>query len=143
MMAFVKKYWVWITVAVVAVVLIIVFSVAWKKNKQQIAITDANGNPVNFTAAQTAEATELAKRLHDDLNSGFFFGYNIWGNIGRDADAYWAFSALSDSMFAYVCQIYQKEYNRSLIADIRSESSLPTDTYVKVILAKADKLNIA
>lgn len=143
MLAFVKKYWVWIAVAVSVAVLFILFSVAWKKNKQQIEVTDANGNPVSFTAAQTQEATALAKRLNDDLNSGLIFGYNIWGNFGRDADAYWALAALSDAMFAYVCKIYQTNYNSSLIADIRNESSLPADTYKEVILAKADKLKIA
>lgn len=139
---FIKTYWVAIAIAVAVVILFVVFSSAWKNNKNSISVTDANGNPVTFTDAQQQEAKALAQRIYADLSSGWMFGYNLWGNIGRDSDAYWKLAAMSDAMFTLTAQHYQQLYNSSMIADLRAEGSLPGDTYMKTILAKAEKLNL-
>lgn len=96
----------------------------------------------SLSASDKAKAEEIAARIYNDLHSGWLFGNNIWGNLGRDSQAYWDLAAFGNTQFAYAYNFYRDSYGTSMIAEIRDEGSLPSDSYKQVILAKASALNL-
>ncbi len=142
MKEFIEKYWKYILAVIIVMIIIAVVYIWWgKKEENTIRVVDDRGNPVDFTAEERNTATAIAGRIHDDLNSGWFFGMNIWGVVGRDDEAYTTLATMSDAMFSLTCQIYQEKYKTSLITDLRAESSIGQQ-YKDLILQKADKLKI-
>lgn len=140
--AFLAKYWHTIlALIIVAVVLYMVYR-AGKKTGANVTVTDDTGNILNPTAEQTATANTIATRIHDDLNSGTVFGYNFFGTIGRDSEAYEILAQSSDSMFSYIYNRYRALFTTSLIADIKAESSISDATVVELILSRANRLQL-
>lgn len=139
---FLGKYWhTLLALVIVAIVLYLVYR-AGKKTGGNVTITDDLGNILNPTAEQTASANSIATRIHDDLNSGTLFGYNVWGTLGRDTEAYNALATASDTMFSYIYNRYRALFSSSLIADIKAESSIEGATTVNLILDKANRLQL-
>ncbi len=130
-------------IAIIIVVLILYGLYQWWKQRNTVTVVDDNGNPVTITPTQTAQANALAERLQSDLNSGTLFGYNVFGMIGRDLDAYALLAQSSDTIFALTVAAYKSKYQRSLIADIAGESSIAGGTHVNDILAVAQRLNLS
>lgn len=145
---FVNNWPALLSVLALLVVVYLIYYAGKKTGTGNTTVVDDQGNIVAPTAAQTAQAENIATRIRTDLNSGTFFGYNVWGNVGRDTAAYAEFANMSDSLFAFTAQTYRTKYGTSIIADIRDESSLPTggigaSTSPKdLILQKADRLQI-
>lgn len=131
-----------IAIAAAIVVVVVIVYYVWKGiTNKQVSVVDDRGNTVSFTPTEQAQAISLATRIYNDINSGWLFGHNFWGNLGRDEAAYDEMIKLSNAMFALVCKTYQETYKSSLIADLRAESSLGTNTR-KLILGRAEALNI-
>lgn len=144
MLATLLKYKKQIIIVVVVLIVAIVAYLLYKKvNSTTIKVVDDNGHAVSFTAEQTAQAKAIAKRVHDDLNSGWLFGFNVLGAITRDDEAYNTLAQMSDSLFALTVQTYKNDYQSSLITDLRGEESLSGRDYTTAILEKATRLNIA
>jgi hypothetical protein len=138
-----KKYKTQVIIAAIVVVILIVVYLLWNKSSASpVKVVDDQGKPVSFTDDQRATASALADRIHEDINSGWLFGENFWGNLGRDSEAYDELIKLSDTMFALTCETYRKKYSSSLISDLRAETSLGTETR-DLILSRADRLKIA
>jgi len=138
-----KPYTKQIAIAIVVVVVVVIVYLLWKKSSDStIKVVDDRGNAVTITAAERQQAKEIATRIYNDIDSGWVFGYNFWGNIGRDEAAYDEMMNLSDTLFSLVCQIYKEDHGTSLIADLRDETSLGTQTR-ELILKRAERLNIA
>jgi hypothetical protein len=137
-----------IGVAILAFVIWLIYYAGKKQGTGNVTVTDDQGNIVNPTPAQQQQANTIATRIHTDLNSGWLGGYNIWGNIGRDTQAYQEFAGMSDAMFSFTAQTYKTLFGSSIIADITAETSLPNDntlgtkTPKYLILEKANRLNI-
>lgn len=142
----------WQTLLAVLLLVLVVYLI-YRSGKtagtNNVSVVDDQGNPVNATPAQQAEAAQIAKRIYDDLNSGAIAGYNFFSSLGRDTEAYELFANMSDTMFAFTAQFYRAVYNSSIIEDIRNESSLATggigssQSPKDIILAKAQRLNLA
>lgn len=139
----IKPYTKQIAIAIVVVVVVVVVYLMWKRSADTtIKVVDDRGNPVTFTQAEKQQAGEIAARIYNDINSGWAFGYNFWGNIGRDEAVYDEMMGLSDTLFSLTCSLYKDKYDRSLISDLRDEISLGTETR-GLILQRAQRLNIA
>jgi len=135
---FLSKYW--HTLLAVVALLVVIYLIYWagkKAGSGNPVVTDDQGNIVNPTPEQTATANTLATRIHEDLD-----GYDFFGTLGRDVDAYTLFSGLSDTMFTYVYQRYKAMFGSSIIADIREESSISGATIVDLIIDRANRLNL-
>ena len=144
MLATILKYKKQLITAVVVVIVLLVIWYWWsKKSASTIKVVDDNGHAVSFTPEQTAQAKAIAKRVYDDLNSGWLFGNNFFGTVTRDDEAYKTLAQMSDSMFALTIQTYNTDFKSSLITDLRAESSLGGRDYTAAILDKATRLNIA
>lgn len=144
MKEFLKKYWLYIVgLVIIIIVLLVVYYTGRKSTNGNIVIKDDSGNPVTLPDTDKAQAVSIAARIYNDINSGWLFGQNIWGNLGRDSDAYQQLAAMSDTEFAYTCQVYFDTYKKSLVADFRGETSLPGGGYYQTILDKASRLNIS
>ena len=127
---------------VIVIIIVIIIYYWWQaRNNNTVVIKDDSGNVITPTAAQQQQATALADRIHNDLNSGVL-GFNMFGIIGRDLDAYDQLAQASDTDFALTAQTYKSKYGSSLIADIRAESSIAGGTAVNLIEAKATRLNM-
>lgn len=137
-----------LAVLLLLVVVYLIYKAGQKKGSGNYTVIDDQGTVVAPTAAQTQLAETVATRIHNDINSGWVGGFNLLGSIGRDDEAYIQFANMSDTMFAYTATTYARLFTRSIITDIRDESSLPTGgigsstTPKDQILAKAERLNI-
>lgn len=143
------NYWpALLSVLLLAVVVYIIYRAGKKDGTGNYTVVDDQGNIVNPTPVQNQTAESIATRIHTDLNSGVFFGYNVLGSVGRDDEAYAILANMSDSLFALTADAYHRLYVTSLVADIKAETSLPTggigtsSTPKDQILAKAARLNI-
>lgn len=140
---FLGKYWhTLLAVVALLVVIYLIYRAGKNAGSGNTVVVDDSGNIVNPTAAQTEQANTIATRIHTDLNGGPF-GYDPFGTLGRDAEAYDVFAAMSDTMFRLVYQRYKDTFGSSIIADIRAESSISGATTVNLILDKANRLNLA
>ena len=141
---FIKAKYQWIIAGILLLLLVMGLLYWWKKKDETtVKIVDDNGNPINVSEEQLQTATALATRIYDDLNSGWMFGYNAFGIVGRNLEAYQQLAQSSDNIFTLTYQAYKNKYNSSLIGDIRNESSLAGGTHVNDILAVAARLNLS
>jgi len=145
---FANNYTSLLAVLLLLVVVYLIYKAGQKKGSNNYTVIDDQGTIVTPSPVQTQLAETVATRIHNDLNSGWLGGYNVLGSIGRDDEAYIQFANMSDTMFAYTAATYGRLFARSIITDIRDESSLPTGgigsstTPKDQILAKAQRLNI-
>ena len=140
--AFIKGNYKTAIILVVVVVVIYLLFTWWKaKDAATVKILNPDGTAFVPTAEQTNTATGIATRIYTDLNSGWFFGKNIWGVFGRDDEAYLTLAGMSTAMFALTVGKYNEKYKRSLIADLRAESSIGQQ-YKDIILQKAEALKL-
>lgn len=136
--------------AVIALVVVVylIYRSGKKAGSGNYTVIDDQGHITAPTAEQTQIALSIATRIHDDLSSGYAFGFNFFSSIGRDTDAYTIFAGMSDAMFAYTAQVYHDHFGTSIISDIKDESSLATggigssQSPKDLILEKANRLNI-
>lgn len=137
------KYWhTLLALGVLALVIYLIYYYGKKAGSGNPVVVSDQGTILNPTQAQTDLANSIATRIHDDLNSGLF-GLDPFGTLGRDAAAYDAFAAMSDTMFAYTYARYRALFGSSIIGDIKAESSISGATTVNLIEDKANRLNLS
>ena len=131
------------------IVLYLIYAAGKKAGSGNPVVVDDNGAIVSPSPEQKAQATAIATRIHNDLDSGLLAGYNFFSAFSRDTEAYTILSTMSDSMFAFTVTTYHTLFNTSLLADITAESSLATggvgssQSPKDIILLKATRLNLS
>lgn len=141
-----------LAVGILALVVYVIYRSGKKAGSGNYQVINDQGNIVTPTAEQQQTALNVATRIHDDLNSGSFFGLNFFSgtefglnNVTRDLSAYQEFATMGDALFAYTAQVYKHNYGTSIFADITAENSLSDGegTPKYLILKKANTLNLS